>query len=111
MTDGRKGETDDIRSGNYSRKIMQTIIHSPHTDEAPEPQCVHSHAAAAHINCKGVEQDILVPFLDPIVERLLRLLNPTGENTKQPKCYVQEQDFLWLPTHAGLLSMCLVSSR
>src|SRR5882762_3818839 len=53
---------------------------------------VHSHAAAALINfCEGVERDTLVPYLDPIVERLLKLLNPTGENAKQPKRYVQEQ--------------------
>jgi hypothetical protein len=29
--------------------------------------------------------------LDPIFERLLKLLNPTGENAKQPKRYVHEQ--------------------
>ena len=32
-----------------------------------------------------------MPYLDPIMERLLRLLNPTGEGAKQPKRYVQEQ--------------------
>lgn len=53
---------------------------------------VHSHAAAALINfCEGVERDTLVPYLDPIVDRLLKLLNPTGEGAKQPKRYVQEQ--------------------
>jgi hypothetical protein len=52
---------------------------------------VHSHAATALINfCEGVGRDALVPYLDPIVERLLQLLNPTGENAKQPKRYVQE---------------------
>ena len=70
--------------------------------DSPQPIChllnsscvprVHSHAAAALINfCEGVERDTLVPYLDPIVERLLKLLNPTGENAKQPKRYVQEQ--------------------
>jgi hypothetical protein len=44
---------------------------------------VHSHAAAALINfCEGVERDTLVPYLDPIVERLLKLLNPPGEAAK-----------------------------
>lgn len=38
-----------------------------------------------------MERDALVPYLDPIVERLLKLLNPTGENPTQPKRYVQEQ--------------------
>jgi hypothetical protein len=53
---------------------------------------VHSHAAAALINfCEGVERDALVPYLDPIVERLLKLLNPSGDDAKQPKRYVQEQ--------------------
>ena len=42
--------------------------------EDAEPR-VHAHAAAALINfCEGVARDTLVPFLDPIVERLLRLL-------------------------------------
>jgi hypothetical protein len=41
---------------------------------------VHSHAAAALINfCEGVARDTLVPYLDPIVERLLKLLIPPGE--------------------------------
>ena len=44
---------------------------------------VHSHAAAALINfCEGVEWATLVPYLDPIVERLLKLLNPPGEAAK-----------------------------
>lgn len=54
---------------------------------------MHAHAAAALINfCEGVERDILLPYLDPIVERLLKLLHPgaSGEG-KQPKRYVQEQ--------------------
>jgi hypothetical protein len=56
------------------------------------PCRVHSHAAAALTNfCEGVERDALVPCLDPIVARLLKLLNPTSENAKQPKLYVEEQ--------------------
>lgn len=46
---------------------------------------VYSHAAAAHINCEGVQRDILVPFLEPIVQRLLKQLNPSSENAKQVK--------------------------
>jgi importin-5 len=53
---------------------------------------VHSHAAAALINfCEGVGCDTLVPYLDPIVERLLKLLNPPGEAAKTVRRYVQEQ--------------------
>ena len=54
---------------------------------------VHAHAAAALINfCEGVERETLIPYLDPIVERLLKLLNPTATDaSKQPKRYVQEQ--------------------
>jgi len=32
-----------------------------------------------------------VPYLDPIVERLLKLLNPPGEAAKNVRRYVQEQ--------------------
>jgi len=53
---------------------------------------VHSHAAAALINfCEGVERNTLVPYLDLIVERLLKMLNPGGDNGKVVKSYVQEQ--------------------
>ena len=52
---------------------------------------MHAHAAAALINfCEGVERDTLLPYLDPIVERLLKLLNP-GQPGKTPKRNVQEQ--------------------
>lgn len=66
---------------------------------------MHAHAAAALINfCEGVERDTLIPYLDPIVERLLKLLKPAGfspanadangagsENGTGVKRYVQEQ--------------------
>ena len=53
---------------------------------------VHAHAAAALINfCEGVERDTLIPYLDPIVERLLKLLNPATDSGRQVKRYVQEQ--------------------
>ncbi|KAG6881000.1 hypothetical protein C0993_003297, partial [Termitomyces sp. T159_Od127] len=58
--------------------------------EDPEPR-VHAHAAAALINfCEGVARDTLLPYLDLIVDRLLRLLNP-GPAAPQPRRYVQEQ--------------------
>lgn len=53
---------------------------------------VHAHAAAALINfCEGVERDALVPYLDPIVERLLKLLDAGADTGKPVKRYVQEQ--------------------
>jgi hypothetical protein len=52
---------------------------------------VHAHAASALINfCEGVERDTLLPYLDPIVERLLKLLNPAGDPALVRR-YVQEQ--------------------
>ena len=53
---------------------------------------VHAHAAAALINfCEGVERDTLLPYLDPIVERLLKLLNNPSGNPSMVRRYVQEQ--------------------
>jgi hypothetical protein len=52
---------------------------------------VHAHAASALINfCEGVERDTLLPYLDPIVARLLKLLNPPGDPAAVRR-YVQEQ--------------------
>ena len=52
---------------------------------------VHAHAAAALINfCEGVERNTLLPYLDPIVERLLSMLNPAA-GAGEVKRYVQEQ--------------------
>jgi len=52
---------------------------------------VHAHAASALINfCEGVKRDTLLPYLDPIVERLLNLLNPAGDLALVRR-YVQEQ--------------------
>jgi len=71
----------------YHQQLFSVLIP---TLEDPQPR-VHSHAAAALINfCEGVEHDTLVPYLDPIVQRLLRLLNPTGDGS-QVNGYVQEQ--------------------
>ena len=62
-------------------------------DDASNCCSVHAHAAAALINfCEGVERETLIPYLDAIVERLLKLLNPGATDaTRQPKRYVQEQ--------------------
>ncbi|KAI0712864.1 armadillo-type protein [Cerioporus squamosus] len=79
-------------------EVVQEKFHAPifaaliPALEAPEAR-VHAHAAAALINfCEGVERDTLIPYLDSIVERLLKLLNPAATDaSKQPKRYVQEQ--------------------
>ncbi len=43
---------------------------------------VHAHAASALINfCEGVERETLLPYLDMIVERLLRMLSPQSSDT------------------------------
>ncbi|RPD72308.1 ARM repeat-containing protein [Lentinus tigrinus ALCF2SS1-7] len=77
------------RTGKVPRPIFAALIPAL---EAPEAR-VHAHAAAALINfCEGVERDTLIPYLDSIVEQLLKLLNPAATDaSKQPKRYVQEQ--------------------
>ena len=52
---------------------------------------VHAHAAAALINfCEGVERDTLILYLDALVDRLLKLLNPNADQSTTTR-YVQEQ--------------------
>jgi len=95
--------------GNYTREIPSTTICRSHTrtrrprttvcSSVPlspssltfSPLRVHAHAASAFINfCEGVERETLLPYLDPIVERLMKLLNP-GAAEGAVKRYVQEQ--------------------
>ncbi|EKM53787.1 uncharacterized protein PHACADRAFT_260306 [Phanerochaete carnosa HHB-10118-sp] len=79
-------DLEEIIQARYHQQLFNVLIP---TLEAPEPR-VHAHAAAALINfCEGVERDTLIPYLDPIVERLLKLLRPGAG--KPPKRYVQEQ--------------------
>ncbi|KAF9809312.1 hypothetical protein IEO21_07461 [Rhodonia placenta] len=82
-------DLEEIIQEQYHQQIFAALIP---TLEAPEPR-VHAHAAAALINfCEGVERETLLPYLDSIVERLLRLLNPAAaDGMKSPKRYVQEQ--------------------
>ncbi|KAI0919362.1 hypothetical protein AcV7_006120 [Taiwanofungus camphoratus] len=82
-------DLEEVIQAQYHQQIFSALIP---TLEAPEAR-VHAHAAAALINfCEGVERDTLIPYLDPIVERLLKLLNPHPANgAKPPKRYVQEQ--------------------
>lgn len=97
--------------GSHSREIPSPAFRSPYSNtrgsraevnsfpstslcylaDQPFPRRVHSHAAAALINfCEGVERDTLLPYLDPIVERLLKLLNADGDPATVRR-YVQEQ--------------------
>jgi len=81
-------DLQEIIQERYGGQLFAVLIL---TLEAPEPR-VRSHAAAALINfCEGIERDTLVPYLDPMIEHLLKLLDPTGDNAKQPKRCVQEQ--------------------
>lgn len=81
-------DLDEVIQAQYHQQIFAVLIP---TLEVPEPR-VHAHAAAALINfCEGVERDTLLPYLDPIVERLLKLLNPAQEGNRPTKRYVQEQ--------------------
>ncbi|KAF9445877.1 ARM repeat-containing protein [Macrolepiota fuliginosa MF-IS2] len=80
-------DLEEVMQERYHQQLFSVLIP---TLEDPEPR-VHSHAAAALINfCEGVEHDTLIPYLDPIVERLLRLLNPGGDESQVHR-YVQEQ--------------------
>ncbi|KAI9441935.1 ARM repeat-containing protein [Lactarius indigo] len=81
-------DLEEVIQAQYHQQIFAVLIP---TLEVPEPR-VHAHAAAALINfCEGVERDTLLPYLDPIVERLLKLLNPAQEGSRPTKRYVQEQ--------------------
>jgi len=82
-------DLEEVIQEQYHQQIFAALIP---TLEAPEPR-VHAHAAAALINfCEGVERETLLPYLDPIVERLLTLLNPaSSDSANAPKRYVQEQ--------------------
>ncbi|EIN06364.1 ARM repeat-containing protein [Punctularia strigosozonata HHB-11173 SS5] len=80
-------DLEEIIQDKYHEQLFGVLIP---TLEAPESR-VHAHAAAALINfCEGVEHDTLVPYLDPIVERLLKLLH-SGNAQTHAKRYVQEQ--------------------
>ncbi|CAE6364489.1 unnamed protein product [Rhizoctonia solani] len=75
-------DMQEIFQQKYTKEILSCLI--PAMD-APEAR-VHCHAAKAIINfCCGVEADELAPYLDDIVNRLLRLLSSS------PRRYVQEQ--------------------
>ncbi|TFK67556.1 hypothetical protein BDN72DRAFT_859067 [Pluteus cervinus] len=72
------------------REVIQELYHQQLFSvfmlalENPEAR-VHSHTAAALINfCEGIKRDTLLPYLDPIAECLLKLLNPSGD---QPQHY------------------------
>jgi HEAT repeat protein len=91
----------------YHRVVLESII--PVLD-SPEPRCVHpstgtkrdlthsrvqSHAAAALVNfCEEAEKEVLEPYLDDLLKRLLALLH------NDQKRYVQEQALSTIATIA-----------
>ncbi|TFK20034.1 ARM repeat-containing protein [Coprinopsis marcescibilis] len=80
-------DLEEILQEKYNQQLFPMLVQAL---EDPEPR-VHAHAASALINfCEGVERESLLPYLDPIVARLLKLLNPGGDQTNTRK-YVQEQ--------------------
>ncbi|KAJ6514536.1 armadillo-type protein [Mycena vulgaris] len=80
-------DLEEVIQARYHQQLFAVLIP---TLEDREPR-VHSHAAAALINfCEGVERNVLLPYLEPIVERLLKLLDPAGDPAHVRR-YVQEQ--------------------
>ncbi|KAF8956378.1 armadillo-type protein [Flammula alnicola] len=85
-------DLEEIIQRRFQRNLFAVLIPAL---EDPEPR-VHAHAASALITfCEGVERDTLLLYLNPIVERLLTLLNPPGDHT-QVRRYVQEQAIMTL---------------
>jgi len=81
---------------NAHQRIMVALVPLL---ESNEPR-VQAHAAAALVNfCEAIsEDDIIDPYLDGILERLLGLL-------RSPKRYVQEQAVTTIATVADAASM------
>ena len=98
------------RSGGPRASVCSTFIPFPNRN-AHILCSVHAHAASALINfCEGVERDTLLPYLDPIVERLLKLLNPQASPT-QVRRYVQEQAITTLAMVADASETTFVKVR
>ncbi|KAG6906676.1 hypothetical protein DXG01_012656 [Tephrocybe rancida] len=82
-----KGTRKEVIQDKYHAQLF--VVLTP-TLEDPEPR-VHSHAAPTLIYfCESVARDTLLLYLNPIVERLLKLLNPFGDAGNVMR-YVQEQ--------------------
>ncbi|CCM06072.1 uncharacterized protein FIBRA_08319 [Fibroporia radiculosa] len=80
-------DLEEVIQEQFHQQIFAALIPTLEAPESRKPTAAH-HAL---INfCEGVERETLLPYLDPIVERLLKLLNP-GTVDKPPKRYVQEQ--------------------
>ncbi|KAF9023442.1 ARM repeat-containing protein [Hymenopellis radicata] len=76
----------DVLEPQHYAALLSVLIP---TLEDPEAR-VHSHAAAALINfCEGVERDVLAPYVDAVVERLVRLM--MGQGAGGGAKFVQEQ--------------------
>ncbi|TFK34397.1 hypothetical protein BDQ12DRAFT_613656 [Crucibulum laeve] len=80
-------DLEEIIQERYHQQLFAALIL---TLEDPKSR-FHSHAAAVLINfCESVDQDTLIPCLDPVVERLLKLFNLVGDQS-QIRRYVPEQ--------------------
>ncbi len=98
------------RSRGPRASVCNTSVPLPNRN-AHVLHSVHAHAASALINfCEGVERDTLLPYLDPIVERLLKLLNPQA-SPAQVRRYVQEQAITTLAMVADASETTFVKVR
>lgn len=82
-------DLEDVLQARHPNEVFGALLRTLSTTE---PR-VHSHAAAALINvCEGVSRDALLPYLDPLVASLMRLLEPqVSPIDGKVKNYVQEQ--------------------
>ncbi|KAF8584878.1 ARM repeat-containing protein [Ramaria rubella] len=75
-------DLEEVIQEHFHQEIFSVLIPAL---QASEPR-VHAHAASAFINvCEGVERQVMLPYLDAIVQRLLAMLQPAS------KGWVQEQ--------------------
>jgi importin-5 len=88
------GQMSTDFAGVMQEKHHKTVmLHLIPVLDAPEPR-VKAHAAAALVNfCEEAEKDILEPYLDELIHRLLSLLS-------NEKRYVQEQALSTIATVA-----------
>jgi len=85
---GLSSNTQRIIQRQYSKQLFVVL-----TQALEDPKSrIHCQATASLTKlCEGIDQAALVPYLDPIIERLLKLISPPGDNATQPKRYVVEQ--------------------
>ncbi|KAI9597109.1 importin subunit beta-3 [Syncephalis fuscata] len=76
---------------HFHQPVLQKLI--PAMDDTAQPR-VQTHAAAALVNfCEAADKEILEPYMDAILEKLVALLNTN-------KMYMQEQAITTIATMA-----------